>query len=74
MVELFISEIKTKPLGGLLMKSITDNFNNGQVNFYDMINELIKNFIEKLLKGELTEFLNYDKYDFAGFMNIINYT
>jgi hypothetical protein len=25
MVELFISEIKTKPLGGLLMKSITDN-------------------------------------------------
>ncbi|SDC98753.1 Transposase (or an inactivated derivative) [Halanaerobium congolense] len=66
MVELFISEIKTKPLGGLLMKSITDNPNNGQVNFDDMINDLIKNFIEKLLKGELTEFLNYDKYDSAG--------
>jgi transposase-like protein len=65
-VELFISEIKTKPLGGLLMKSITDNPNNGQVNFDDMINDLIKNFIEKLLKGELTEFLNYDKYDSAG--------
>jgi transposase-like protein len=48
------------------MKSITDNPNNGQVNFYDMINDLIKNFIEKLLKGELTEFLNYDKYDSAG--------
>nr|WP_089723697.1 IS256 family transposase [Halanaerobium congolense] len=31
-----------------------------------MINDLIKNFIEKLLKGELTEFLNYDKYDSAG--------
>ena len=66
MVELFISEIKTKPLGGLLMKSITDNTNNGQVNFDDMINDLIKNFIEKLLKGELTEFLNYDKYDSTG--------
>ena len=48
------------------MKSITDNPNNGQVNFDDMINDLIKNFIEKLLKGELTEFLNYDKYDSAG--------
>ena len=66
MVELFISEIKTKPLGGLLMKSITDNPNNGQVNFDDMINDLIKNFIEKMLKGELTEFLNYDKYESAG--------
>lgn len=66
MVELFISEIKTKPLGGLLMKSITDNPNNGQVNFDDMINDLIKNFIEKMLKGELTEFLNYDKYDSSG--------
>ncbi len=66
MVELFISEIKTKPLGGLLMKSISEKPNNGQVNFYDMINDLIKNFIEKLLKGELTEFLNYDKYDSAG--------
>jgi transposase-like protein len=65
-VELFISEIKTKPLGGLLMKSITDNPNNGQVNFDDMINDLIKNFIEKMLKGELTEFLNYDKYESAG--------
>ncbi|SDG21279.1 Transposase (or an inactivated derivative), partial [Halanaerobium congolense] len=42
------------------------NPNNGQVNFDDMINDLIKNFIEKLLKGELTEFLNYDKYDSAG--------
>ncbi|WP_305367279.1 transposase, partial [Halanaerobium congolense] len=31
-----------------------------------MINDLIKNFIEKMLKGELTEFLNYDKYDSAG--------
>jgi transposase-like protein len=31
-----------------------------------MITDLIKNFIEKLLKGELTEFLNYDKYDSAG--------
>jgi len=48
------------------MKSITDNPNNGQVKFDDMINDLIKNFIEKLLKGELTEFLNYDKYDSAG--------
>ncbi|TDS28950.1 IS256 family transposase [Halanaerobium congolense] len=48
------------------MKSITDNPNNGQVNFDDMITDLIKNFIEKLLKGELTEFLNYDKYDSAG--------
>ena len=48
------------------MKSITDNPNNGQVNFDDMINDLIKNFIEKMLKGELTEFLNYDKYDSAG--------
>jgi transposase-like protein len=48
------------------MKSITDNPNNGQVNFDDMINNLIKNFIEKMLKGELTEFLNYDKYDSAG--------
>ena len=48
------------------MKSITDNTNNGQVNFDDMINDLIKNFIEKLLKGELTEFLNYDKYDSTG--------
>jgi transposase-like protein len=48
------------------MKIITDNPNNGQVNFDDMINNLIKNFIEKLLKGELTEFLNYDKYDSAG--------
>ncbi|PUU86634.1 Transposase (or an inactivated derivative) [Halanaerobium congolense] len=48
------------------MKSITDNPNNGQVNFDDMINDLIKNFIEKLLKGELTEFLNYDKYESAG--------
>lgn len=66
MVELFISEIKTKPLGGLLMKSITDNPNNGQVNFDDIINDLIKNFIEKMLKGELTEFLNYDKYESAG--------
>jgi transposase-like protein len=36
------------------------------VNFDDMINDLIKNFIEKMLKGELTEFLNYDKYDSAG--------
>jgi hypothetical protein len=53
---------KTQPLGGLLMKSVTDNPNNGQVNFDDMINDLIKNFIEKLLKGKLTEFLNYDKY------------
>ncbi|SHM85220.1 IS256 family transposase [Halanaerobium congolense] len=48
------------------MKSITDNPNNGQVNFDDMINDLIKNFIEKMLKGELTEFLNYDKYESAG--------
>ena len=48
------------------MKSITDNPNNGQVNIDDMINNLIKNFIEKMLKGELTEFLNYDKYDSAG--------
>ncbi|TDO68813.1 transposase-like protein [Halanaerobium saccharolyticum] len=48
------------------MKSITENPNNGQVEFDDMINDLIKNFIEKLLKGELTEFLNYDKYDSAG--------
>ncbi|PTW02199.1 MULTISPECIES: IS256 family transposase [Halanaerobium] len=48
------------------MKSITEKPNNGQVNFDDMINDLIKNFIEKMLKGELTEFLNYDKYDSAG--------
>ena len=48
------------------MKSITENPNNGQENFDDMINDLIKNFIEKMLKGELTEFLNYDKYESAG--------
>ena len=48
------------------MKSITDNPNNGQVNFDDMINDLIKNFLENMLKSELTEFLNYDKYDSAG--------
>ncbi len=48
------------------MKSITEKPNNGQVNFDDMINDLIKNFIEKMLKGELTEFLNYDKYESAG--------
>jgi len=65
MVKLFISEIKTKPLGRLLMKSIPENPINDQVNFEDMINGLIKNFIEKMLKGELTEFLNYDKYDSA---------
>jgi len=65
-VELFISEIKTKPLGGLLMKSIPEKPNNGQVNFDDMINNMIKNFLEKMLKGELAEFLNYDKYESTG--------
>ena len=37
MVELFISEIKTKPLEGLLIKIITNNPNNGQVNCDDII-------------------------------------
>ncbi|SFL31828.1 transposase, partial [Halanaerobium salsuginis] len=48
------------------MKSIPEKPNNGQVNFDDMINDLIKNFLEKLLKSELTEFLNYDKYEVTG--------
>ncbi|RAK03908.1 transposase-like protein [Halanaerobium saccharolyticum] len=48
------------------MKSIPENPINGQVNFDDMINDLIKNFLEKMLKSELTEFLNYDKYEVAG--------
>ena len=48
------------------MKSIPEKPNNGQVNFDDMINDLIKNFLEKMLKSELTEFLNYDKYEVTG--------
>jgi hypothetical protein len=39
-VELFISEIKTKPLGGIIMKSITEKPNNGQIHFDDIINEV----------------------------------
>jgi hypothetical protein len=45
MVELFINEIETKPLGRLLMKIIPENSNNGEMNFDDMVNDLIKNFI-----------------------------
>jgi len=36
------------------MKSIPKKPNNGQINFDDMINNLIKNFIEKMLRTELT--------------------
>ena len=32
------------------MKIIPENPNNGQMNFDDMVNDLIKNFIEKFLK------------------------
>jgi hypothetical protein len=46
MVELFISEIKTIPLVELLMKSITENPNNGQVNFCCLIKILSKNFLK----------------------------
>lgn len=38
------------------MKSTPKKPNNGQVNFDDMINDLIKNFLEKMLKSKLTEF------------------
>jgi len=48
------------------MKSTPKKPNNGQVNFDDMINDLIKNFLENMLKSELTEFLNYDKYATTG--------
>jgi len=48
------------------MKSILEKPNSGQVNFKDMINDLIKNFLENMFKSELTEFLNYDKYTATG--------
>jgi transposase-like protein len=66
MVEYIYRRKKITPLGGLLMKKIPEKPNNGQVNFDDMINDLIKNFLEKMLKSELTEFLNYDKYESTG--------
>ena len=48
------------------MNSIPEKNSDGQVEFYDLIIELIKDFLENFLKAELTEFLNYEKHDYSG--------
>ncbi|AZR74321.1 hypothetical protein BBF96_13525 [Anoxybacter fermentans] len=35
----------------------------GQLDLDSLLTDLIKEFIQKLLKAELIEFLNYEKYD-----------
>lgn len=48
------------------MNSIHEKNSDGQVEFYDLIINLIKDFLENFLKAELTEFLNYEKHDYSG--------
>ncbi|AZR73964.1 hypothetical protein BBF96_11515 [Anoxybacter fermentans] len=48
------------------MNSILQKLLAGQVNLDSLLTDLIKEFIQKLLKAELTEFLNYEKYDPKG--------
>jgi transposase-like protein len=48
------------------MNSIIQNILNGQVDIDHLIQELIKNFLEKILQAELTEHLGYSKYNSKG--------
>jgi transposase-like protein len=48
------------------MNSIPEKNSDGQVEFYDLVINLIKDFLENFLKAELTEFLNYEKHDYSG--------
>lgn len=48
------------------MNSIIEKLIAGQGEVNDLVNNLIKNFLEKLLKAELTEFLEYEKYEPIG--------
>jgi len=48
------------------MKIILEKLNNDQVNCENMINDLIKYFLKKMLKSEITEFLNRAKYEITG--------
>lgn len=48
------------------MNSIPEKNSDGQVEFYDLIINLIKDFLENFLKAELTEFLNYEKHEYSG--------
>ena len=51
------------------MNSIIDNLLSGQADFDnldDLIQQLIKDFLEKILEAELTEYLGYEKHSSAG--------
>lgn len=48
------------------MNSILDKLVTGQVDVDDLVKNLIQNFLEKLLKAELTEFLGYEKHEPSG--------
>ena len=65
MVEVVNDQTNNSTKGGLLMNSIIDNLLSGQAdfdNFDDLLNELVKNFIERWLQAEITEFLGYEKH------------
>ena len=53
------------------MNSILEKCLNGQVEVDVLIKEIIQNFLETLLKAELTEFLDYEKYDPLALIQVI---